>query len=195
MWEHRARAEVQIAPRTWFGTLTLRPEAHATIGARCRARLARQGIDFDALPFGEQFEERHRMIGVEITKYLKRVRKASAPGFRYLLVCEHHKSGLPHYHLLIHEIEDGCVKSATLASQWQLGFEQWRLLSDLRQATYLCKYLSKATVARVRASGRYGIGHSQKITPLGIAQNEVLSVSNDHPAKREERRTECIDGV
>lgn len=169
IWEQRAKAEVQAAQRTWFGTLTLRPEAHATMGSRARVRLSRQGIDFDALPFGEQFLERHREINVEITKYLKRVRKQSPLGFRYLLVVEHHKSGLPHYHMLVHELVDGAVKYAVLADQWQLGFEKWKVVADMRQATYLCKYLSKATIARVRASVAYGSKRSFEMIPKGIA--------------------------
>jgi hypothetical protein len=155
-WSFRAKAEVQSAPRTWFGTLTLRPEAHATMLSRVRVRLAGQGIDFDALPFGEQFLERVKECSPEVTKYLKRVRKQSVVGFRYLLVVEHHKSGLPHFHLLVHERQLGTVRYAVLSSQWLLGFEKWNVVADLNQATYLCKYLSKATIARVRASAGYG---------------------------------------
>lgn len=155
MWSTRAKAETQAAKRTWFGTLTLRPEAHVIMRSRARVRLATQGIDFDSLPIGEQFILHHHQCSIEITKYLKRVRKESAAQFRYLLVAEHHQSGLPHYHVLIHE-HVGAVKHATLAKQWLLGFEKYRLVTDLREATYLCKYLSKATVARVRASVRYG---------------------------------------
>lgn len=155
LWEQRAKAETEIASRTWFGTLTLRPEAHATIANRARSRLSRQGIDFEMLAFGEQFLERHRECNLEITKYLKRVRKHSG-SFRYLCVAEHHKSGLPHYHLLVHEFIEGSVKHEVLSRQWGLGFEKWKLIHETKQATYLCKYLSKASVARVRASGGYG---------------------------------------
>lgn len=156
-WSARARAETRSSVRTWFGTLTMRPDAHMTMLSRARVRLAHQGVDFDKLPFGEQFIERHKESSVELTKYLKRVRKESGAKIRYLMVAEHHKSGLPHYHLLVHEQDKDCgVKHATLSNQWSLGFEKWRLVTDLREATYLCKYLSKATVARVRASGAYG---------------------------------------
>lgn len=157
MWTARAIAETQAAPRTWFVTLTFRPEQQVRFMNLARARLARQGADFDALPFGEQFSELVRYAGPEVTMFLKRVRKASRKSFRYLCVAEHHKSGLPHYHLLIHELELGDLKHAVLSGQWsRCGFEQTRLVSDVKQAAYLCKYLSKTSVARVRASGGYG---------------------------------------
>lgn len=175
MWSNRAKAETLAARRTWFGTLTLRPEAHAVMVARAQVRLARSGVSFELLSFGEQFLERHKECSIEITKYLKRVRKESGAKFRYLLVAEHHQNGLPHYHVLVHERDDVGVKHRTLSSQWQLGFEKWRVVTDYRQATYLCKYLSKATVARVRASGAYGtaVGHS----PQG-------GVKNDSPKRK-----------
>lgn len=155
IWSQRAQAETQVAPRTWFGTLTLSPEAQVTMGNRARVRLAAQGIDFEAISFADQFAERHREIGSEITKYLKRVRKQCG-SFRYLLVVEHHKSGLPHYHMLVHEVVEGAVTHAVLAQQWQIGFEKWRLVAQTKQATYLCKYLAKTNAARVRASAEYG---------------------------------------
>lgn len=183
LWSERARAEVQSSPRTWFGTLTLRPQAHATVVARARVRLSEQGVDFDMLPFGEQFVERHKIVSDEITKYLKRVRKASEAPFRYLCVAEHHKSGLPHYHLLVHETIEGTVKHAVLSGQWALGFEKWRIVSELAEATYLCKYLSKASVARVRASERYG-EPSGDIDPSGVVPKGRETI--DPPAKRPE---------
>lgn len=170
LWTTRAVSECSMASRTWFGTLTLRPEAHATMVSRARVELSDQGVDFDTLPFGEQFLQRHRQVSIELTKYLKRVRKESRAMFRYLLVAEHHKSGLPHYHALLHEWHGmGCVKHATLSKQWSLGFEKWRLLSDAREARYVCKYLGKATVARVRASGDYGNGFALSAIAKSIA--------------------------
>lgn len=179
MWSSRAKAETAASSRTWFGTLTLNPGAHAIMLARARVRLAKGGTDFDTLSYGEQFQERYKECSAEVTKYLKRVRKESGVTFRTLIVAEHHKSGLPHFHLLVHERYAGEVKHRTLSSQWQLGFEKWRVVSELREATYLCKYLAKATVARVRASGAYGTaeGHSE-------------SVKNDYPQTRLRGATE-----
>lgn len=169
LWRTRAEHETRAALRTWFGTLTLNPAAHMTMVSRARVRLAQQGIDFDDLPIGEQFIERHREISREITKYLKRVRKISGQ-FRFLMVAEHHKSGLPHYHVLVHERDAHGVKHRVLSSEWKLGFEKWRLLTDLREASYLCKYLAKATVARVRASGAYGQAYQIDPRSLTIAE-------------------------
>lgn len=176
LWRSRAERETRAALRTWFGTLTLSPAAHQTMVSKARARLGAQGVDFDALPYGEQFRERHREISREITKYLKRVRKESGE-LRFLMVAEHHKSGLPHYHLLVHERDALGVKHRTLSTQWKLGFEKWRLLTDLREASYLCKYLAKATVARVRASGAYGEATSLVLTPEGHRSLETVKTT------------------
>lgn len=157
MWTNRAAVETRNASRTWFGTITLSPEEHVMAAARARHRLAKQGLDFDALPYGEQFVLRHNAVSPLLTKYLKRLRKASGAQIRFLLVAEAHKSGLPHYHALVHEVSAAdLLRHAVLTKQWPHGFTKWKLVDDVRQATYLCKYLSKSTAARVRASRRYG---------------------------------------
>jgi len=155
-WAMRAKAETAASRRTWFGTLTLRPDEHVRFTSQARVNLARQGIDFETLPFGEQFTERHKAIGPEITQYIKRVRKESGALLRQLCVAEHHKSGLPHYHMLVHEHDEIGVQHRILSGQWKLGFEKWRLVGQPSEAAYLCKYLAKASVARVRASRAYG---------------------------------------
>lgn len=172
LWSARAKAETMAAVRTWFGTLTLSMDNHTLMLARARQKEALQGVDFDALPYGEQFLCRHRAISDELTRYLKRLRKHAAKPLRNLVVAEAHKSGLPHYHALIHETHpDGPIRHAALQGEWKLGFSRWNLVTDPAQATYLCKYLSKSTVARVRASVRYG--------------NHVLEHSFFAPKKRE----------
>lgn len=163
MWTAKAIAETQAAARTWFVTLTFKPEAQVRFMNLARRRLLSQGLDYDALPFGEQFTELVRYAGAEVTMYLKRVRKEAGTSFRYLCVAEHHKSGLPHFHLLLHEQLNGDLKHAVLSKQWsRCGFEKTRLASSGAEAAYLCKYLSKTSVARVRASIGYGeaVGHS-----------------------------------
>lgn len=170
-WTARANAESVVAVRNWFGTLTLRPEAHLHYANRARRRLSKQGVDFDALPFGEQFIERHREIGRELTKYVKRVRKETRAQFRFIMVAEHHKSGLPHYHCLVHE-HKGSVTHAALSKQWSLGFEKWRLVGpEERAVRYVTKYLAKASVARVRASVRYGYALVAKLSEAKRDQN------------------------
>lgn len=155
LWRGRAVNELIAAPRSWFGTLTLHPEGHALMHARACRDLALSGEVFEALEPDRQFECRHHQCGLEITKYLKRVRKDCGGRFRYLLVAEAHASGLPHYHLLVHEQEDGQVKHAQLKSQWRLGFTRWKL-AEVNSSRYVTKYLTKSANSRVRASQLYG---------------------------------------
>ena len=148
--------------RTWFGTLTLAPQSHFEVVSRIRLRLAKRGEDFDTFPETRQFSERVHEIGKEITLWLKRVRKESAAKLRYVLVAERHKSGLPHFHLLVHEVcEDRPVAERTLRKQWHLGFSQFKLVAqgdETRTAGYVAKYLTKSALARVRSSVGYGLG-------------------------------------
>lgn len=168
LWARRAHFETRTAVRTWFMTFTLSPDEHARAHARACQKLSRQGLDFDALDHGEQFRLRHDQIGPLITKWIKRVRKQSGAKLRYLLVAEAHKSGLPHYHMLVHERDDRFpVRKGVLQAQWPHGFTTAKLVSDPRAATYVCKYLAKNAVARVRASARYGEQTYFNIGPQG----------------------------
>jgi hypothetical protein len=189
--------EQQTSTRTWFVTLTLNPASHSRMALRACHRLAAQGTDFDALEEKEAFRERHAECSTELTLWLKRVRMAAAidhrqsarlaegcnstPGqlcpchnlsdFRvpltYLLVAEAHKSGLPHYHLLISEHEESRpVRARHLKSQWRLGFSDVKLVAqddEGRSAAYVAKYLAKSALARVRAS--VGYGHEEHSIP------------------------------
>jgi hypothetical protein len=160
-WRKRAEAELHhTAGRTWFLTLTLAPQAHFESVLRASLRLAASGQDFDALSPAQQFAERHREVSREITRYLKRIRKESASPMRFLLVAEAHKTGLPHYHALIHEVDpDRPVRSRILRQQWTLGFSHCKLVAqcdETKSASYVAKYLAKSAAARVRASQGYG---------------------------------------
>ena len=168
MWAARAILETRRAYRTWFGTLTVSPQVHYVHLARARQRLGAQGIDYDCLSHGEQFAELQTHSGREVTLMLKRIRKATKAPFVYLCVAEAHKSGLPHYHVLIHERDDTQpIRKATLDAEWRIGFSQWRLVRDAKTATYLCKYLGKSSSVRVRASLDYGreyeLVHSESV--------------------------------
>lgn len=157
VWSARARAEVQSSVRTWFLTLTLRPEEHYRHLCQARLKADRATEDFEKLSPSEQFRRRVDSISPEITKYLKRVREQSGAPLRYLLVAEAHKSGAPHFHMLVHETDvDRPVTHRVLTEQWRLGFTNAKLCTSPAMATYLCKYLSKSNAARVRASLRYG---------------------------------------
>ena len=157
LWTARAERENVTGLRNWFGTLTLSPTAHHHIVSRCRAKLGRGGTDYDGLSHEEQFSEWMTEVSREVTLYIKRVRKESGAPLRYLLVAEAHKSGLPHLHLLVHEQDSSApVRYRTLSTQWKLGFTKFNLVDGMKAARYVCKYISKSAMARVRASLRYG---------------------------------------
>lgn len=159
-WRLRLQAEALAGVRTWFGTLTLNPESRTVLRARARVRIAKQGLDFDSLPPEERFRLYDAEAQKEITKYLKRVRKNSggAP-LRFMCVTEAHKSGEPHWHMIVHEKSpDQPVRHKVLKGAWRLGFTHWRLADTTNELTYVTKYLTKSDMARVRASVRYGLG-------------------------------------
>lgn len=162
LWRYRALTEIESAERTWFGTLTCNPDAHYWIDSVCSTRKR----DFWSLPHEKKFAEQATVLGAEVTKYLKRIRKNSGNPFRYLLVTEIHNSretsddmrGRPHQHLLLHEFPGLPIRKSVLDSAWHHGFSQWRLTRDQEAAWYVSKYISKSTDARVRASLNYGGG-------------------------------------
>lgn len=157
--------ESNIAERSWFGTLTLTPERQQYALDVARRAEARQGCDFDALSVEEQFRKRHAVVSAEITRWLKRVRKNSGAPLRYFLVVEAHKSGAPHYHVIVHESDPARpVRHAVLKKAWTWGFSRFNLLHDKRAAAYATKYLAKSSLARVRASERYGTGGTTEPT-------------------------------
>ena len=149
-WTMRAASEITQAQRTWFVTLTIRPGQLYLCEAIARTR----DIRMDERTKDEQEKARFAVIVEEIQRFLKRIRKNSQAKLRYCCVQELHKSGNPHYHLLIHEVE-GTLTKAVLQAAWTWGFSQAKL-SDPRTAIYVCKYLTKGEGARVRASLGYG---------------------------------------
>lgn len=158
-WRFRAMSETRMAARTWFGTLTLRPDEMFKMRAAASLRLRKSAVELEALSPDDVFYELNRQMSPEITKFVKRIRKQSGAKLRIMLVSEAHKSGLPHFHMLIHEVKaDEMVKHACLTAAWRLGFSKFKLVEDLRQAVYLCKYISKTKATRVRASLEYGCG-------------------------------------
>lgn len=159
LWRCRAVEECRVANRTWFGTLTLAPD-HAfrfqAMAARRYERRACEGVA--SLSPAERFAIVAKAVSPELTKWLKRVREKTGARLRYLLVCEAHKSGIPHWHLLLHEMDFRSAPKAVLEEQWRLGFSHWRLVprGDARAAGYAAKYLAKSAQTRVRASQHYG---------------------------------------
>lgn len=180
-WTGRAMAEYEASPRTWMATFTCRLDEHYKIDSSARVRLHSHGVEFDELPEVEQFEARCVELGAHITLWLKRMRKAGAQ-FRYLMIAEAHKGDTnqemryrPHVHMLLHERSWGSVwpyenkwvqkegkwheympDTAFPREQWPLGFTRFEVANDARTAVYLCKYLTKSAMVRVRPSQRYG---------------------------------------
>lgn len=179
-WRDRAKVEVSRAARTWFGTLTLRPEEHYKVLAEAVKLSKLSQSEFAALSSDQQFAFRCKVIYRHVQGWLKRVRKVSGVPLRYLCVAEAHKSGLPHLHVLIHETGAGqTVRKKVLQGQWLLGFSAMKL-ADPEAASYLCKYLSKSVAARVRASIAYGDPkHTISNHSVGVKNNPTVK-ANDH---------------
>lgn len=169
-WRLRSRGEYGQSVRTWLCTLTLNPAAHTTMLYRAALRLSKSGVKIDALPDAEQFAERETESFRELQKWMKRLRKNSGSKIRYLAITEKHMSGLPHYHVLLHEQDpEGPVRYDNhLKASWPLGFGHYKLVRDVQAAAYVCKYLSKSPEARVRASAHYGNASSVPSAALAL---------------------------
>ena len=150
VWTVRAAAEITQAQRTWFVTLTLAP-ARLYL---CETIAKKRDILYDEREQEVRDRERFAVIVEEIQRFFKRIRKNSKAKLRYICVQELHKSGQPHYHLLIHEVA-GTLTKSVLRAAWTWGFSQAKL-ADPQTAIYVCKYLTKSEGARVRASLGYG---------------------------------------
>jgi len=160
LWRIRATEELQRAARTWFGTLTMDPESHYRMMASARYTAHTRGVRWADLTDDERFRRVADTSLKEVTKYVKRIRKQSGVPLRTLCVTEKHKSGLPHFHMLVHEVELKPVTHKILSTQWSFGFERWRLVDfdtdPKKSARYICKYLTKDAQTRIRASLHYG---------------------------------------
>lgn len=164
-WTARCADEIRASYRTWFGTLTLHPTWQMRILAGARVRLDQGGTDFETLSDQEQFSELCDEATPLLTKYLKRVRKESGAPLRYVLCAEAHKSGLPHWHMLIHEGSPELgVRKEMLDRQWPHGFTRWKLAEHIAAtAHYVSKYVSKDARTRIRASQRYGATYASTV--------------------------------
>lgn len=184
LWTARAIDETKKSNRTWFGTLTLTPERQTWARYSALANLRRRVSDVTE---DSVFEESVNVIGREITLFLKRLRKV-AP-FRYLLVTEVHKSGLPHFHMLIHEYA-GSISKRKLEDQWSIGFSHWRLVDvgNEQACGYVCKYLSKSAQTRVRGSQNYGQGINPLLTERLLGATREMSSTIE---ALERRKTDC----
>lgn len=144
--------------------------------SRAMVRAAQRSTVVKELTSEDAFEMQANEVAKEITLFLKRVRKQVGVGqLRYLLVREKHKSGLPHYHALIHESGETPIRYKVLEDNWTLGFSKFKLLDDERTATYVTKYLGKSNDGRVRASLRYGRAAPENTSSDIASEASVLS--------------------
>lgn len=162
-----AKAE-QDGQRTWFGTLTLNLDAQGIMLDRARSASSEPNASYwDDPKCDVRFAAVRDQLVLECRRYWARLRKAGYR-FKYLLVFERHKSGLPHMHWLLHEL-NGPIRKRVLEAQWPWGFSKpllcgggsKRSLSPKSAAFYVAKYLSKDTQSRQIASHGY-----RKFDPL-----------------------------
>lgn len=187
LWTARGIDETKAARRTWFGTLTFAPIWATKHRYASELRASRRGHALDQMTDAERFAYFASETGVEVTKWLKRTRKNTGARLRYLLTCEAHKSGVPHYHVLLHETSEVAATKRALEAAWKQGFSHWRLVQPGEgAAAYACKYLAKSALTRVRASQHYG---SVKADHLAERIEEALA-----SILGRERRNEETDG-
>lgn len=186
LWTARAMAETKNALRTWFGTLTISPERRfqAMLKAE-RDAGTRRAESLDKLDSNERLRAITRQLSPEVTRWLKRVRQQSKAMLRYLLVVEPHQDGFPHFHMVLHEQSLTPCSKRILEDQWSYGFSQWRLVpqGEMRQVTYVCKYLTKSAQTRVRASRHYGqAAQGSLLSELGKRRGErALDRETENP--------------
>lgn len=158
---HQTQKTWEAGKRTWFGTLTLTREHQARFRQLAEARYTYSEPSWEELSADDQFKIVCNLIYIEVQKYWRRLRKKGHK-FRYFVVFEKHKSGLPHIHALVHENEEPILKKH-LKAQWPLGHTKFVLVGGRaaraaptkKVAWYVCKYLSKSSLARLVASQDY----------------------------------------
>lgn len=163
-WTRRAVREWRQSPRTWFVSLTMRPEEHFKLRLEVDRELELSGRCFDALPEREALAELLKVYGHRMDKFLMRVRKGlrtrgwRSSKVRYLWVPEPHKSGAIHFHMLLHEVaECAPIVKERIETAWGHGFAHARLVKSEEAARYVTKYLGKHHFeGRIRASKKYG---------------------------------------
>lgn len=154
-WWFRAKAEMAFAPRTWFATLTYAPDQVYLRTILARRKCEGKGIDFDALSPDDQYPHLADECGKDLTLMMKRLRKNARGPLRYIFVGEAHKSGVPHFHALIHEVKENAATYDVLKRSWPHGHSAFKL-ADPKAVSYVAKYISKDARTRVRASEHYG---------------------------------------
>lgn len=161
-WAMAALEQTRQARRTWFGTLTLSAASQAEMLTRARFNSRDPNAEYwDDPACDARFAAVRRELMLECRRYWARLRKAGH-SFKYFLVFERHKSGLPHMHFLLHE-QDSPILKRVLEAQWPWGFSKPMLVGGRSNQTvppekaawYVAKYLSKSEQARQIASKGY----------------------------------------
>lgn len=170
MWAARSIVEHSRAMRTWFCTLTFKPEVVLKSKYAAILSCSRRAVDYDSLNTLEQFAEDVKIHNEHLTLFLKRLRKRIADRekqrghpvpknfLRYVACAEAHKSGVVHFHINIYECHlTAQVKWKDIAKAWmQYGHMKANLVTSLSRACYASKYVSKNLEVRVRASQGFG---------------------------------------
>ena len=193
-WYLRAGIELSRASRTWFGTLTLNPEATFRCEVLARRRLLSGGTVWESLTPEDRYGETCQEIGRELTLYLKRLRKHSGAGLKYFACFEKHRSGFPHLHMLVHEYPPAELKKRHLDFQWKLGFSHWRLVPDgggQSAARYVAKYITKDG-GRVRSSVRYG--KPENVLEHSVPQGTACA-KHSRPSSRRFSLGDCVTDI
>lgn len=153
-WRERAKHELRVSARTWFGTLTFRPSERYRLMAKASQAY---GPGFEGLPERHRFRLIEREAYQEAQKYWKKLRKNTGMRLRYIMVAEAHRDGSLHYHALVHERAGMEIRHAQLSANWWHGFTKWKLVeTGDHVARYVTKYLTKDSQTRTRASVGYG---------------------------------------
>jgi len=149
-WRYRAMKEIERSNRTWALTLTYSP-IHLT------------GVLYEAQERFHKHDARSidACAYAHVQRFFKRLRAETKQKFRYLAVFElGEKTGRPHYHILMHEIERPITK-VMIEKNWR-SFSAPRLVDKgdvrdrRRKASYITSYATKSFDIRPRASSRYG---------------------------------------
>lgn len=163
--------------RTWFGTLTLDPKAVEAIKARAFVKWSKDqrsaSVSTPDWWTDPKCDFLFALLRDELMRecqlYWKRLRKAGHK-FKYFLVFERHKSGVPHMHWLLHEAGERILKRH-LGNEWPHGFTKVKLVGDIsasersveRVAWYVAKYLGKTIQSRQIASRSYRPSRKQDV--------------------------------
>lgn len=187
LWRERAVKEIAMAPRTWYCTFTMRPSVHHASFTDILARKTSKGwLDADFASEHEEFLLRCQGGLTLVTKFFKNLRKPQAGEepirIKYLVTCERHISGLPHFHAFVHERAGSCTYRR-IQSRWtRYGFMKVNLVTEGHKAArYVTKYVAKDMLGlRIHASQKYGLPPSTSdvlacLRDVGVSGLETLS--------------------